>query len=175
MKLKSFFDPTTRTVQVQLDTDLAPASPFVELGLLTHEEEDNASGMQLVPVSHAIYQHVQEQLYVKHGIQNMQIISIEPAGKFKLLESMHIDRGQTMVKPGENIVIKGTVFPEDATIDGFYCHAHNPALVTITEAPVGTFTVVFNGDGETILEVGLKNTQLRELVPVEARTIVRQA
>lgn len=119
--------------------------------------------------------HAQEQLYLKYGHQNMQNVAITYGGSFKPVESLHVDRGLTLVKPGENIVVKATAYPEDATHDGFYCWAHNPALVEIEEAPASTFTVKFLGDGETILEVGMKNTPIRELVPIEARTVVRQA
>lgn len=89
MKLKSYFDPSrnsklVQTVQIRMAEDDAPSSPFVLLGELNHEPGDNASGMQKQCISHAIYSHVQEQVYLKQGIQDMQRISITHAGTFAL-------------------------------------------------------------------------------------------
>ena len=97
MKLKSYFNPTrdarlVQTVEVRLAADAAPASPFVLLGDLIHEPvDDNLSGAQKHDVSHVIFQHVQEQVFLKHQIQDMQRIRITIGGAFKLLDRVFVD------------------------------------------------------------------------------------
>lgn len=176
MKLKSYFNPTTRVVEVRLLADAAPAAPFVVLGDLTHEEtNDNASGMQKHAISHVIYQHVQEALYKQHQVQDMQRITIKNAGAFRLLESLHVDAGQTSVKPTEKITIKITPVPANATVDGYYVIANDPSLVTITDKTGGVFEAVFASANNTILRVGVKNANFEQLIPIEALETVRQA
>lgn len=181
MKLKSYFNPTPDanlclTVQVRLATDDAPAAPFVALGDLTHEPPtDNASGMQNLSVSHAVYQHVQEQVYLQKKIQDMQKIKITTGGTFKLLESMYVQKSQSLIKPGETVELTVKVEPADATIDGYFCTVENPALGTVVAGDDGLFTITMPEEGQTIVKIGLKNTDLFELVPIEARTVVRQA
>ena len=179
MKLKSYFNPTrdanlNQVVEIRNTGDAAPASPFVLLGELVHEGGDNTSGMQKISINHAIYSHVQEQLYLKHKIQDMQKIKLTHGGTFKLVESFTVDRGQTSVKPGEKITLQAKVVPADATHDGFYVTSHNPELVTITDKTNGKFEVVFKGDGVAILTLGIIGTQFEVLIPTEAWTVVKQ-
>lgn len=180
MKLKSYFNPNRdtklmHTVQIRLASDAAPAAPFVALGDLTHEPGDNASGMQRQSVSHAIYSHVQEQLYLQHELQDMQKIKLTFAGGYLPVNSFSVDRGITSVKPGEKITLQAKVFPAGATIDGFYLKSHNPAIVTITDKTNGKFEVVFKEDGEVILSLGIINSPFEELIPAEAWTVRKQA
>lgn len=179
MKLKSYFNPnatnTVFTVQIRKAADAAPGAPFVLLGDLNHEVPDNASGMQGFSVSHAIYQHVQEQMYLQHGLQDMQRIKITTGGTFKLLESMYVSKTPLLVKPTEKITLSVKILPADATVDGYYAELENPTLGTVTDKTNGVFEIVMPADAQTIVKIGIKNTDLFELVPVEARTVVRQA
>lgn len=181
MKLKSYFNPTPDanlclTVQIRNAADAAPGGGFTLLGDLTHEPPaDNASGMQGRSVSHAVYQHVQEQVYLQKKIQDMQKIKITTGGTFKFLKGMYIEKGELLVKPGEDVVMTVKVEPADATIDGYFCEVENPALGTVVAGAAGKFTITMPQDGQTIVKIGLKNTDLYELVPIEARTVVRQA
>lgn len=180
MKLKSYFNPNRdsklmHTVQIRLATDAAPAAPFITLGEVTHEPGDNASGMQKQSISHVIYSHVQEQLYLQHGLQDMQKIQLTNGGNYRPVVSFTVDRGVTSVKPGVVITLQAHVQPANATLDGFYLTSHNPAIVTITDKTNGKYEVVFKEDGEAILKLGIKNSGFEELIPTEAWTVRKQA
>lgn len=181
MKLKSYFNPTpdadlNLTVQIRNAADAAPGGAFTLLGDINHEPPiDDASGMQKQSISHAIFQHVQEQVYLKKQIQDMQKIKITFGGTFKLLKGMYVEKGKNLIKPGETVELTVKIEPADATIDGYFCEVENPALGTVAAGAGGKFTITMPQDGQTIVKIGLKNTDLYELVPIEARTVVRQA
>lgn len=174
MLLKSYYNPNTHEVRIRNQPDAAEAAPFVSLGNINHTvSTDNANGMQNKSVSHVIYQHVQEQLYLQRGMQDMQIVKITPAGTFKLIESFNVNHSQPYVAPGETIKVTPIVLPADATKDGFYLVADNPDLVEIaagTGPDVGSFIVTMKAAGQTILRCGVSNTNLREHIAVEAKT-----
>lgn len=180
MKLKSYFNPvpvnTVFTVEVRLASDAAPGAPFVALGDLTHEPPtDNASGMQGQSLSHAIYQHVQEQVYLQKQLQDMQRIRITNGGAFRLLTGMYVSKGVTLVKPGETVTLSVKVEPANATVDGYVCTIEDKNLGTVEDMGDGVFEITMPNEGITIAKIGIKNTDLFELVPIEARTVVRQA
>lgn len=179
MKLKSYFNPnavdTIFNVQIRLATDAAPAAPFVALGDLTHEPvNDNASGMQKLSISHVIYQHVQEQLYRQYKIQDIQRVKITNAAGYIPVTSFYVDKTNPVVKPGETVTLKAMVLPANATVDGFYISASNPALVSVAAgASANEFVVTIPNEGDVILNIGVKNTQLFESIPVSAQTVTR--
>lgn len=175
MKLTSYFNPSTNVVQIRLASDAAPASPFVALGAVTHEPvNDNLSGAQKYSVSHVIFQHVQEQLYLKYKIQDMGIIRITTGGAFVLLQSFRVERTQPTVKPGGKVTVKAVVLPANATVDGYYVSADNPDLVTIAAGgSANEFVVTLPKEGDVLLTVGIKNTDLFETIPVSAQIETR--
>lgn len=159
MKLKSYYNPTIQTVQVRLAADAAPASPYVALGDLIHEPvDDNASGMQKHDVSHVIFQHVQEQLYLQHDLQDMQLISITFGGNFKPLQRVYVDQGKNRLGYNEEATITVTLDPVDATTDGITFKVSNPDLVTVT-ANTGNGVFKFRGPnkGEFFIRVRVGN------------------
>lgn len=173
MKLKSYFSPTRdahliQTVEVRLAADPAPDSPFVLLGDLIHEPvDDNLSGAQKHSVSHVIFQHVQEQVFLKHQLQDMGKIRITTGGAFKLPTRMFVSVGARVVDLADPILIDVTVEPVGATIDGYFITAENPALVTITTTTAGKYSVKFKGEGETILTVGIANSPFEQMIPIQ--------
>lgn len=173
MKLKSYYNPTRdallrQVVQIRLASDAAPAAPFVLLGDLTHEPvDDNASGHQKQDISHVIFQHVQEQVYLKHQLQDMGKIRITTGGAFKLPTRMFVSVGARVVDLADPVLIDVTVEPVAATIDGYFLTAENPALVTITTVSPGKYSVSFTGEGETILTVGITNTPFEQMIPIQ--------
>lgn len=181
MKLRSYFNPTRdsnlmQTVQIRLAADSAPAAPFVLLGDLTHEAQDNLSGAQKLPINHAIYSHVQELLYTKHGIQDMQKIKLTNAGTFVLPTGFLFNNTNTYVKPGDTIKLDFTILPANATKDGYYFKAENSDLIEVTRsgATDGKWEFEFTGDGETIVEVGIVNSHFHTFLPVQAWTTPRK-
>lgn len=182
MKLKSYFDPSrnsklVQTVQIRMAADAAPSSPFELLGELNHEPGDNASGMQKQSISHAIYSHVQEQVYLKKGIQDMQRISITHAGTFVLPTGFNVSHTNTYVKPGDLIKVEFQLIPANATKDGYFLVAENPALVEITKdgKADGKWELKFKQDGETILSFGVVNNPvLASMLPIQAWTTTRK-
>lgn len=155
MKLKSYFNPTTREAQVRLAADAAPAAPFVALGDVTHEPvDDNASGMQKHDISHVIYQHIQERLYLQFGLQDMQIIKITYGGNFKVLKRVYVDQGMNRLGYGIENTVTVTLDPLDATNDGITFTPSNPDLVTVV-ANTGNGVYKFKGanKGEFFLKV----------------------
>lgn len=180
MKLKSYFNPvpvnTVFTVQIRLASDAAPAAPFVALGDVTHEPPtDNASGMQKQSLSHVIYQHVQEQVYLQKKLQDMQRINITNGGAFRLLKGMYVEKAATYIKPGEKVTLKVKVEPANATVDGYFAEVEDDQLGTVEDKTNGVFEITMPNEGITIVKIGIKNTDLYELVPIEARTVERQA
>lgn len=173
MKLKSYFNPTrdsrlAQTVQIRLAADAAPASPFVLLGTLTHEPvDDNLSGAQKHDISHVIFQHVQEQVFLQHQMQDMSKVRITSGGAFKLPTRMFVSVGARVVDLADPVLIDVTVEPVAATIDGYFLTAENPALVTITTVSPGKYSVSFTGEGETILTVGIANTPFEQMIPIQ--------
>lgn len=174
MKLKSYINLTPdsnlmRTVEVRLAGDAAPASPFVLLGDLTHEEgTDNASGMQKHTVSHAIYSHVQEQVYLKHKLQDMQRIKIVNAGAFKLVDRVLVDQeaNRLGINVPSTITVKTT--PSDATTDGVVFTVSNPDLVDIVaNTGNGVFTFKGKSKGEVFIHVHVKGTSFNQSFPYE--------
>ena len=182
MKLRSYFNPTRdsnlmQTAQIRLATDSAPAAPFVLLGDLTHEAQDNLSGAQKLPINHAIYSHVQELLYTKHGIQDMQKIKLTNAGTFVLPTGFSISHTNTYVKPGEVIKVDFAILPANATKDGYFMVIENPSLITVVKngGTDGKWEVKFKGDGETILTFGVvNNPTLAAMLPIQAWTTTRK-
>lgn len=173
MKLKSYINLTKDSnlsveVQVRLAADAAPAAPFVLLGTLTHEPvDDNLSGAQKHSVSHVIFQHVQEQVFLKHQLQDMGKIRITTGGAFKLPTRMFVSVGARVVDLADPVLIDVTVEPVAATIDGYFLTAENPALVKITVVSPGKYSVSFTGEGETILTVGIANTPFEQMIPIQ--------
>lgn len=160
MKLKSYFNPThdsnlNQVVEVRLAADAAPASPFVALGNLTHEPvDDNLSGAQLHDVSHAIFQHVQEQLYVQKGIQDMQKIKITFGGGYKQLNRVLIDQAANRLGVNQQTTINVRLDPSDSTNDGITFKVSNPDLVTVVaNTGNGTFTFFGKSKGEFFVRV----------------------
>lgn len=182
MKLKSYFNPNrdanlTQEVQIRMAADAAPAAPFVLLGDLTHEAGDNAGGMQKTNVNHAIYSHVQEQLYLKYGIQDMQKIRLTHAGTFVLPTGFSISHTNTYVKPDEVIKVDFAILPANATKDGYFMVIENPSLITVVKngGTDGKWEVKFKGDGETILTFGVvNNPTLATMLPIQAWTTTRK-
>lgn len=172
MKLKSYFNPTRdallrQVVQIRLATDAAPAAPFVLLGDLTHEPvDDNLSGAQKHDVSHAIFQHVQEQVYLKHQIQDMQRINITTGGGFKLLERVFVDQAANRLGVNEETTINVRLTPADATTDGVKFKVSNPDLVTIT-ADTGNGTFKFRGNQKGEFFVRVRVGQFEQNIPYE--------
>ncbi len=171
MKLRSYFNPTVdsdkmRTVQIRVQGDAAPAAPFVALGNINHEVPDNASGMQMVDVSHAIYNHVQEQLYRQHGIQDMQKIKLTHAGSFNLINRVIVNRGLTRLGIGHESTISVAFDPSNATHDAVKFTVSNPDLVDIvSNTGDGTFTFRNKGKGELFVRV--KTTGYEQSFPYE--------
>lgn len=172
MKLKSYFNPTrdarlTQTVQIRLAADAAPASPYVLLGDLIHEPvDDNASGHQKQDISHVIFQHVQEQVYLKHQIQDMQRINITVGGAFKLLERVFVDQAANRLGVNEETTINVRLIPADATTDGVKFKVSNPDLVTIT-ANTGNGTVKFRGKQKGEFFVRVRVGMFEQNIPYE--------
>lgn len=172
MKLKSYFNPTrdarlVQTVEVRLAADAAPASPFVLLGDLIHEPvDDNLSGAQKHSVSHVIFQHVQEQVFLKHKIQDMQRIRITIGGAFKLLDRVFVDQGQNRLGVNEETTISVRLFPADATTDGVHFSVSNPALVTVT-ADTGNGTFKFRGNQKGEFFVRVRVNGFEQNIPYE--------
>lgn len=155
MKLKSYFNATTREAQVRLAADAAPAAPFVALGDVTHEPvDDNASGMQKHDISHILYQHIQERLYLQFGLQDMQIIKITYGGNFKVLQRVFVDQGINRLGYNVENTVTVTLDPVDATNDGITFTPSNPDLVTVV-ANTGNGVYTFKGPnkGEFFLRV----------------------
>lgn len=159
MKLRSYFNPNAdanmmRTVQIRLQSDAAPAAPFVLLGDINHEVPDNASGMQQQAVSHVIYQHVQELLYREQGIQDMQRIKLTHAGGFVLVQRVFVDRGDPRVGIGHTSTIKVTFEPANATHDPVQFMVSNPGLIeVISNTGNGELTFKNLAKGELFIQV----------------------
>lgn len=167
MKLKSFYNPTTHEVRVQLAADAAPAAPFVALGDVIHEPvDDNASGMQKHDISHVIYQHVQEQLYLQHKQENMQIVKITYSGNFKPLQRVLVDQGKNRLGYNEEATIKVTLDPVDATTDGIKFKVSNPDLVVIT-SDTGNGTFKFRGPNKGKFFVRVRVGHFEQNIPFE--------
>ena len=172
MKLKSYFNPTrdarlVQTVEVRLAADPAPDSPFVLLGDLIHEPvDDNLSGAQKHDVSHVIFQHVQEQVFLKHQIQDMQRIRITIGGAFKLLDRVFVDQGQNRLGVNEETTINVRLIPADATNDGVQFQVSNPDLVTIT-ADTGDGTFKFRGNQKGEFFVRVRVNGFEQNIPYE--------
>lgn len=155
MKLKSYYNPTTRVVQVRLAADAAPAAPFVALGDVTHEPvDDNASGMQKQSLNHVLFQHIQERLYVQLDIQDMQLINITYGGNLKPLQRVFVDQGINRLGYNIENTVRVTLDPADATTDGITFTPSNPGLVTVV-ANTGNGVYKFKGanKGEFFLKV----------------------
>lgn len=172
MKLKSYFNPTRdaklrQIVQVRLATDAAPAAPFVLLGDIIHEPvDDNASGMQKHDISHVIFQHVQEQVYLQHQLQDMGRINITVGGAFKLLERVYVDQSKNRLGVNEETTINVRLIPTDATTDGVKFQVSNPDLVTIT-ANTGNGTFKFRGNQKGEFFVRVRVGQFEQNIPYE--------
>ena len=160
MKLKSYYNPTRdallrQVVQIRLASDAAPAAPFVLLGDLTHEPvDDNLSGAQKHDVSHAIFQHVQEQVYLKHQIQD------------KLLERVYVDQSKNRLGVNEETTINVRLIPADATTDGVKFKVSNPDLVTVT-ADTGNGTFKFRGNQKGEFFVRVRVGMFEQNIPYE--------
>lgn len=172
MKLKSYYNPTrdarlTQTVQIRLAADAAPASPYVLLGDLIHEPvDDNLSGAQKHDVSHVIFQHVQEQVYLKHQIQDMEKIRITVGGNFKLLDRVFVDQSKNRLGVNEETTINVRLVPTDATNDGVHFEVSNPALVTVT-ADTGNGTFKFRGNQKGEFFVRVRVNGFEQNIPYE--------
>lgn len=160
MKLKSYFNPTRdarlmQQVQVRLAADAAPGAPFVLLGDLIHEPvDDNLSGAQKHDISHVVFQHVQEQLYLQHDIQDMQRIGITFAGGFKPLLRVIVDQAANRLGYNEETTINVRLDPADATTDGIKFAVSNPALVVVTsDTGNGTFKFRAPSKGEFFVRI----------------------
>lgn len=174
MKLKSYISNTAglnqvREVRVVLAADASPGAGWTLLGDLIHEPvDDNASGMQKHDVSHVIYQHVQEQVYLKQGLQDMQRIKITFGGNFKPLVSVHVDQGENRLGIGKTATIKVTTVPANATHDGIVFAISNPELVdNIVNAGDGVLKFDSVGKGEIFVRVRVKGSSFEQLIPFE--------
>lgn len=167
MKLKSYYNPTIQTVQVRLAADAAPAAPYVALGDLIHEPvDDNASGMQKHDISHVLFQHVQEQLYLQHDLQDMQLITIIFGGNFKPLQRVYVDQGKNRLGYNEEATITVTLDPVDATNDGISFKVSNPDLVTVT-ANTGNGVFKFRGPNKGEFFVRVRVGNFEQTIPFE--------
>lgn len=183
MKLKSYYNPTTRVVEVRLAADAAPAAPFVALGDVTHEPvDDNTSGMQKQSLNHVLFQHIQERLYVQLDIQDMQLINITYGGNFKPLQRVFVDQGINRLGYNIENTVRVTLDPADATTDGITFTPSNPDLVTVV-ANTGNGMYTFKGPnkGEFFLKVRVNNfeqnipfeisDELEPAIPVASITV----
>lgn len=167
MKLKSYFNPTTREAQVRLAADAAPAAPFVALGDVTHEPvDDNASGMQKHDISHVIYQHIQERLYLQFGLQDMQIIKITYGGNFKVLQRVFVDLGMNRLGYNVENTVTVTLDPVDATNDGITFTPSNPDLVTVV-ANTGNGVYTFKGPNKGAFFLKVRVNNFEQNIPFE--------
>lgn len=160
MKLKSYFNPTRdsnlmQDVQVRLAADAAPASPYVALGEIDHDiDDDNLSGAQNTNISHVVFQHVQEALYKQHGIQDMQRIRITFGGGYVALKRVLIDQGANRLGYNEETTITVSLDPVNATHDPITFEVSNPDLVEIlADDGDGVFTFRGPGKGEFFVTV----------------------
>lgn len=172
MKLKSYFNPTrdanlVQSVQIRLAGDAAPAAPYVLLGALTHEPvDDNLSGAQLQSVSHAIYQHVQEQLFVQQHLQDMQKIKISYGGNFKPINRVLVSQEANRIGYNEQTTISVGLDPVDATNDGITFSVSNPGLVSITSnTGNGVFSFIGLSKGEFFVTV--RTNGFEQVIPFE--------
>lgn len=179
MELKSYFNPTPGadnrlTVDVRLSTDAAPSAPFILLGTVKHEEPlDNLPGAQGTYRNHPIVSHIQERLYVQHGIQNMQNINIVYGGTYKPVSSVDIVHTSLVIKPGETIKFKIRILPEGAGLaSGSFLEASNPDFITIIKdgMTTGEWEIGLEEAGHTTVKIGIANTPMMESFTVEART-----
>lgn len=167
MKLKSYYNPAIQTVQVRMAADAAPAAPYVALGDLIHEPvDDNASGMQKHAISHVIYQHVQEQLYLQHDLQDMQLISIIFGGNYKPLQRVYVDQGQNRLGYNVENTITVTLDPVDATNDGVTFKVSNPDLVVVI-ANTGNGIFKFRGPNKGEFFVRVRVGNFEQTIPFE--------
>jgi hypothetical protein len=172
MKLKSYIANAiganqTYEVQVRLAADASPGASYTLLGDLIHEPvDDNASGMQKQDISHVVYQHVQEQIYLKRGLQDMQRIKITYGGNFKPLQRVFIDQGLNRRFIGEEQSVTVTLDPVGATTDGVKFQFSNPALVQVL-ADTGNGVITFKSlqKGELFLRVRVGN--IEQNIPFE--------
>lgn len=167
MKLKSYFNATTREAQVRLAADAAPAAPFVALGDVTHEPvDDNASGMQKHDISHVLYQHIQERLYLQFGLQDMQIIKITYGGNFKVLQRVFVDLGINRLGYNVENTVTVTLDPVDATNDGITFTPSNPDLVTVV-ANTGNGVYTFKGPNKGAFFLKVRVNNFEQNIPFE--------
>lgn len=170
MQLRSFYNPTTSTVALQRANDAVLGGEWEELGTVEHTEtSDNLRGMQNTSTNHAVYSHIQEQLYLQYGIQDMQVIDIIYAGSLDPVERFWVTTSANTVRPQQEVTLKALVEPAGSNLDDFYVKASNPDLVDITTEAGGEFKVKFNGPGQVTVRIGIKNTNHRQEVSLEAR------
>ena len=171
MKLKSYYNPLTHEAQVRLATDAAADSPFVLLGTVTHEpNDDNASGMQKHNISHVIFQHIQEQLYLQKGLQDMQIVKITYGGAAKPVEYFTVDPAAFVLGVGVEATMTVKVWPEGALFDGYEIKPDNADLIEVVSNTAGVYKFKGKGMGQTWLRVRILGTGHEQRVPVRIVT-----
>lgn len=155
MKLTAYFSASTNVVQVRLTTDAAPGGTFVKLVDIVHEPaDDSLPGATQHDVSHVIYQHVRDALYLEHGVQNMQIIIITTGGGYVALERVFVDQGINRLGYNVENTVTVTLDPVNATNDGVKFSVSNPDLVEIlSDTGNGVFTFKAPNKGEFFLRV----------------------
>ena len=171
MKLKSYFNPTTYEAQVRMAADAAPAAPFVLLGDVTHEpNDDNASGMQKKNVSHVIFQHIQEQVYLKHNLQDMQAIKITYGGTAKPVTGFTVDPASFVLVVGKEATMTVKVAPAGALYDGIEIKPDNADLIEVVSNAAGVYKFKGKGMGQTWLRIRILGTGHEQRVPVRLIT-----
>lgn len=171
MKLKSYISNTAganqvREVRVVLATDASPGAGWTLLGNITHEPvDDNASGHQKHDISHVIYQHVQEQVYLQLKLQDMQRINITHGGEFKLLERVLVDQGENRLGIGFEHTIKVSLVPTDATTDGVSFWVSQEGVIEEISHANGQFKFKTIAKGETTVRIRVGNFE--QVVPIE--------
>lgn len=166
MKLRSYYNPTAKIAEVRLQADAAPAAPFVLLGDIIHEADDNASGMQKMAISHVIFQHVQEQLYLQYGEQNMQSVTITNGGTFVMIKRVLVNRDQNRVGIGHSNTISVTFDPVDASHDPVQFMVSNPDLIDIV-SNTGNGVLTFRNKGKGELFIKVRTTGYEQDFPYE--------
>lgn len=108
MKYQVAFNALTGVVRVQADGAAAGAG-FTVLDKFDHPDTDS---LGRAGVSHALYSHVQDVLYRKAGIQDMQRISVEWPG-YVAPTAVVTDPTELTVEAGTSGVLEVTSTPAD--------------------------------------------------------------
>jgi len=166
MKLTAYYDAATNAVQVRMTTDAAPGGAYVKLVDIVHEALDNLPGAEGRSISHRIYQHIQDALYLNHGVQNMQLITISTAGTYVALQRVFVDQGMNRLGYGIENTVTVTLDPANATNDGITFVVSNPDLVTVV-ANTGNGVFTFKGPNKGNVFIRVRVNDFEQNIPVE--------